>query len=254
MRRVVATALVGLVVLAACGAPPAVSTTTTASASTTLPSTSTTSTSGGSASQTPGDALRDGVLPALAELPYEVRVGPIESIETAEGTWIVSRPPEAIDAYTKECRLGAEIGRYPTDFICTTEYGELLLVRDGVIVRAYPFPGAPPEFLIVTDDTVYCARGSEPRLPDTMVCRIDRASLEALVRVFPGEIDSVVTQPCFYPPERWSVHDRPLAVNMLQVDDQGLRVSDSVVLDAATLEPMGNMLTGRLLNVSVCRP
>ena len=247
-------ALLGLV-LGACGATPQATTTSTSGTTTTVSGTTTvpqTTTPGSGASQSPADAARDGVIPELAALPYEVRVGVIESVDTDEGTWVLSRPTEAIDAYADDCRLGPDGGQYPTGFICTFEYGEVLLVRDGIIVRAYPLPAVPPQFLVVTDDAAYCARSGEPMLPDAMVCRIDRASLDATVRVFPGDPDSVVVQPCFYPPEHWDIDEQPLEVTGLEVDDQGIRVGGSK-LDPMTLEPIVSGSSGRAL-LSACPP
>jgi hypothetical protein len=249
-RLTPAVALLVAVALVGCQNEPIATTTTTATttSTTTIPTPSTTS--GPTASQTPADALRDGVIPELAALPHEIRVGVISSAASDEGTWVLSRPPAEIEPYTDECRLGAETGRYPTDFICTTEYGEVLLIQDGAIRKAFPFPGVPPEFLVLTDDAVYCARGGEPMLPDSMVCRIDRTTLDATVRVFPGEIDSVIAQPCFYPPDHWSIDDHALTVKSLEVDDQGVWV-DGVGgprrLDLMTLEPVGSVRLPDLL-------
>lgn len=167
-----------------------------------------------------------------------MRLDVVASVSVEEGIWVISRPTEEIAAHANDCRLGAESGRYPTDFICTTEYGEVLLLdsQSGAILKAVPLPGIPPEFLLVTEDAVYCARNGEGMLPDSMVCRIDRATLEARVVVFPGAVDSVVVQPCFYPPDAWVLTDRPLAVVTLLIDQDGLSVGGAERLDPATLD------------------
>jgi hypothetical protein len=210
-------------------------------ATTTTPRTTVTTTDPTAASQIPQDALRDGVIPELAALSREIRVDPIASVDTEEGVWVISRPSPDIEPYTEGCRLGADEGRYPTDFICTTEYGEVLLLDpvSGLIERAYPLPGIPPEVLIVGDEAVYCGRNGEGLLPDSMVCRIDRRTLQAVVRVFPGVPDSIVAQPCYYPPENWTIADRPLEVLDLQVSPDGLWAQDEtgrIGLDPVSLE------------------
>jgi hypothetical protein len=70
----------------------------------------------------------------------------------------------------------------------------------------------PPEVLVVGEEAVYCGRNSEGLLPDSMVCRIDRRTLQAAVRVFPGVSDLIVAQPCYHPPDGWTIADRPLEV------------------------------------------
>jgi hypothetical protein len=95
------------------------------------------------------------------------------------------------------------------------------------ILRAYPLPAVPARFLRVTSDAVWCGRPGDTRLsattlPDAMVCRIDRQTLRAEVRVFaPGE-ESEVMQPCFFPPANWTVQRGRLAMTDLAVDGRGL--------------------------------
>jgi hypothetical protein len=250
--------LLVLLALLACQGEPA-STTTTGATATTI---ATTTTGGGDpASQSPDDAARDGVIAELAALPLPLRAEVVDSSETDEGIWALSRPAPGIEPYTDDCRLGADSGRYPTDFICTTEYGEVLLLDSdsGAILRAYPFPGVPPELIVVTETAVYCARNGEGMLPDSMVCRIDRVTLEPTVMVFPGSIDSVVAQPCFYPPDHWSTTQEPLTVSSLHVDADGVwveGVGGAGRLDPVTLEPVGSDTMGipGLAVSGVCAP
>ncbi len=138
-------------------------------------------------SQDAGSAERDGVVPALAELPIALRVEPIESIASKEGRWVLSRPTAATLDLAPGCGLGDPEGVYGRDIICVVEYGEVLLMdADGSeILRAYPLPSLPPQHLVVTDDAVFCGRQGDGGLPDSMLCRIDRATLEWTVRVFP---------------------------------------------------------------------
>lgn len=244
-------ALIALVLVAACGqdvtspstTEPATTTITTTA--TTLPQPTTSSTIDSAdpdlPSQAPEDAQRDGVIADLAALPMSIRVSVVDDSQAAEGLWAISVPlPDVIEPHTEGCRLGSDEGVYPTDFICTAEYGELVLLEtsEGPIVRAVPLPGIPPEILLVSEDAVYCGRSGEGRMPDSMICRVDRSSGEVLVTVFPGVIDSIVDQPCYYPPENWVVAESPLEVLEMTLDSNGLWVREEggwALLDPITL-------------------
>ena len=151
-------------------------------------------------SQTPEDAARDGVVPALARLPVALRVAQATEdfgatrLEAPEGTWMISSPSPAIPNLVRSCLLGNSNGTVGLDVICIFEYGEILLLEPGTgrILRAYPFASIGPQALVITDDAVYCIRQGDGALPDSMLCRIDRSTLEATVRVFPSAIDSAV--------------------------------------------------------------
>jgi hypothetical protein len=192
-------------------------------------------------SQSPEDAARDGVVPAVAVLPFSVRVDVIEAVPAAEGVWAISRLTAAASELAEGCRLGPEEGKYPTDFICTIEYGELLLLdaTQSAILRAYPLPGVPAELIEVGTDAVYCGRNGVLPLPDSMVCRVDRATLEGAVRVYPPGIDSVIVQPCFYPPNTWTLDAEPLEVLEIRAGEASVavRAADGswTTLDPATL-------------------
>jgi hypothetical protein len=69
-----------------------------------------------------------------------------------------------------------------------TEYGELLLLTSdrSRILRAYPFRGLLPQWLMVTPKAVYCGRQGDGGLPNSMVCRVDRSTGALIVVVFPG--------------------------------------------------------------------
>jgi hypothetical protein len=193
-------------------------------------------------SQSPEDALRDGVVAALAALPMSVRVGIVAEAAAAEGVWAISRMPAAADAHGDGCRIGAPDGKYPSDFICSTEYGEVLLLDEtkSRILRAYPLPGVPAEHLVVTTAAVYCGRDGVLPLPDPMLCRIDRTTLAETVRVYQPGLDSVVVQPCFFPPPSWSVIKEPLEVTALIAADTGLYAEAGdgswTLLDGTTLQ------------------
>ena len=181
-------------------------------------------------SQSAGDARRDGVVAALAALPFSARVGIVTAVTAPEGVWAISRPTAAAKKYASGCRLGPETGKYPTDTICTTEYGEVLLLNSQKtqILRAYPLAAVPPAYLVLTPDAVYCGRQgdttmSETTLPDSMVCRIDRHTLAARVHVFAApEGESEILQPCYFPPKNWTVTTGALRMTALRVDSRGL--------------------------------
>ena len=181
-------------------------------------------------SQSASDARRDGVVVALAALPFSARVGIVKAVVAPEGVWVISRPTAAAKAYAKGCRLGPETGKYPTDTICTTEYGEVLLLnaQRTAILHAFPLAAVPPAFLVLTTDAVYCGRQgdatlSETTLPDSMVCRIDRHTLAARVHVFAApEGESEILQPCYFPPKNWTVTVGAIRMTALRADSRGL--------------------------------
>lgn len=195
------------------------------------------------ASQSPEDAARDGVVPAFAALPLNIRMSAQSSVVAPEGVWVASRPTAQANEGAVGCRIGPEEGQTPADWICTSEYGEILLLDAAQtrILRAYPLAGVPPQFLQMTDAALYCGRpGDGGLLPDSMVCRIDRHTLAGTIRIFPGQPDSVVIQPCFTPPASWTIADTYLPVTDLAADRTGVRVKGAdgqwVNLDPLTLE------------------
>lgn len=141
-------------------------------------------------SQSAGDAARDGIVPALAELSVADRVSVVVSDSTPEGVWAISEIPGTTDAL--DCVIGDREGVYGTDFICVSEYREVLLLTKNLsrIIRAYPLPGQPARLLLVTDEAVYCSRQGDGGLPDSMLCRIDRQDLNITGRIFPYNDDS----------------------------------------------------------------
>jgi hypothetical protein len=175
-------------------------------------------------SQSKADARRDGVVAEVAELPLRLRVEIISEVAADEGVWAITHLADEADQLADGCRLGPGTGKYPTDFICTYEYGEVLLLdtERKSILRAYPLPGVPPEFITVTDDAVYCGRTGALPLNDSMVCRIDRSALTETVKVYQPGLDSVIVQPCFFPPASWSVAEELLEMTDLVATTNGV--------------------------------
>lgn len=156
-----------------------------------------------SPSQSPDAAQRDGVVPDLARLPLDIRSERLVEVDAAEGTWVLSRASrELIDMSADDgCGFGDLAGTYPTDVICTAEYGEILLVDDTEqIVRAYPMPGAIPSWIHLTPTAVFAGRVGDGGLPDSTIVRIDRATLQAAVLVVPADSETGME----WPP-RWNV-------------------------------------------------
>ncbi len=140
-------------------------------------------------SQTPAAARRDGVVPALAELPFALRVRPLVEVPAEEGTWILAAPTEAVElaASAEGCRFGDTDAADSEEVICVSEYGEALLVDGaGAIVKAYPMPAAPPDWIALGPGAVYAGRIGDGGLPDSTLVRIDRGTLEAVVLVIPN--------------------------------------------------------------------
>lgn len=146
------------------------------------------------ASQSTADARAYGIEAAVAALPIGVRVQPLDpafwpvattQASTPEGLWMVSRA-ERSPNYDDAAHPGL-----------LTEYGELLLLTPdrSRILRAYPFRGVPPQWLLVTPQAVYCGRQGDGGLPDSMVCRVDRSTGALGVAVFPNTVDSAFSDP-----------------------------------------------------------
>ena len=201
-------------------------------------------------SQTPEDAARDGVVPALAALPVDLRVAQVPEvfgvtrIETPEGTWTISSPKPEIPNLIRSCLLGNSNGTFGLDVICISEYAEILLLEPGTdrILRAYPFASIGPQALELTDDAVYCIRQGDGALPDSMLCRIDRTALDATVRVFPSTIDSAVGPGSgHHIPSTWII-DEPTNLALWQrliISDGLVRISGlagMAKIDPLTLE------------------
>ena len=174
----------------------------------------------GRASQSAADAKRDGVVPEVAALSYRDRVDASSRVRVDDETWVVSRPTRR-----GQVRIGCEgerEGDYGIDWVCGTEYGELLKVDGKRIVHAYPFPSLPPQHIAITDEAVFCGRQGDGGLPDSMVCRVDLGTLERIVRIFPSEIDSGWVDTDREPPDGWTVDDEQLEIRKLVMDDAGI--------------------------------
>ena len=140
------------------------------------------------ASQSPDDASRDQVVPAVAALALQDRAVPLTWFEAGEGTWAITQMPEpAADTGSFDCTIGDPEGIWGEDHICSAEYGEVLLVDDaGIVIRSYPLL-TTPSWITATDDAVFAGRIGDGGSPDSTIIRIDRSTLESEVLVFPAE-------------------------------------------------------------------
>jgi len=148
-------------------------------------------------SQTSADAERDGVVPAVAQLPLGDRASPTTWADAADGTWALTQMPEGDGAPgDADGCLGDRTGRYGVAYVCADEYGEVVLVdpASGALLRSYPLPGMVPTWMLITPDAVYAGRQGDGGLPDSAIIRIDRSSLEAEVAVLPID-DGTVRDP-----------------------------------------------------------
>lgn len=144
-------------------------------------------------SQPAADAARDGVVAAVAELPTSSRIGVEAELPASNGgRWVLSRlPAGTVDRFatTSSGRLGD-----PSTGPAAGDYGEVLLLdADGAIVKAWPMPGAPPNWLAAGTDRIYAGHDGDGGLPDSTLARIDPATLGATVIVVPAKIDGTAT-------------------------------------------------------------
>jgi len=146
------------------------------------------------ASQSTADARAYGIDPAVAALPIGVRVfqpdpasWPVATTQasTPEGLWLVSRAQDS-PRYDYAAHSGL-LGDYGEELLLTPDRSRIL--------RAYPFRAVPPQWLLVTQDAIYCGRQGDGGLPDSMVCRVDRSTGALIVVVFPNTVDSAFSDP-----------------------------------------------------------
>jgi hypothetical protein len=188
-------------------------------------------------SQTADDAARDGVVPAVAALPFRARVAIVTSEVTPEGVWALSRMP--LESGDPASGGVGTPGAYGRTFVSAAEYGEVLLLDPtrSRILRAFPLPGLPPQRLLVTDAAVYCERQGDGALPDSMLCRIDRQTLSWKARIFPSTLDSG-----FAPPSP----DRFLPANWLISAPLGVAVFQTLQFQGGELLVAGDRASGRI--------
>ncbi len=192
----------------------------------------------GPPSQSPEDAMRDSVVAEVAQLSLAARSGELLQVESELGTWAISRlsrPVEEASYIDDGCGLGRlPDGAYPTEIICTSEYGELLLLDDdGSIIKAFPMPGARPTWLAVANGTTFVGREGDGGLPDSVLGVISHETLEGTFLWFPAEIDGWVT-----PTPGWYLVDTDTAAlyTTIFVDGTGVETA-SWTRDDLSIDP-----------------
>ena len=142
-------------------------------------------------SQTEGDARRDGVVAAVAELPISVRVERVVEVSAEEGLWVLSRLTDVAMDSASGGVFGEIDGEYLEEFVYAYGYGEVLLVSEGGgIIRAYPMPATNPDWILLTPAAVYAGHIGDGAPADSTLVRINRTSLEAEVVLIPAPLDS----------------------------------------------------------------
>ncbi len=141
--------------------------------------------------QSAEDAARDGVVPEVAALPADRRINVVEGrggqtvVDAPEGRWLLSELDPSVSP--SGCIVGDQDGQYGSDFVCTFDYREIVLLgNDSSILKAYPMPSLVIQELFVTDEAIYCRRLGDGGYPDSILCRIDRQTGEMIVRVLPN--------------------------------------------------------------------
>lgn len=210
------------------------------------------------ASQSEADAARDGVIPILAWLSVSKRVKPIDPlydgistrIATPEGIWLISRPDIIGLTNSDISCLNRKVSPTNPYQVCNG-YSEILLMTPDLtrILRAYPIPFLPAQWLYLTADGVYCGRQGDGALPDSMACRIDRKTMTLTARVFPSdavEVDAQTTIGDFNGwPGTWKL-DQPTDLtgfDQAKLENGTLQILDiegkpTIKLNPKTLEPL----------------
>lgn len=137
-------------------------------------------------SQSPEDAERDHVVPALAALPLAQRAEAQRWFVTGEGTWALATGVAPAGGEGDACAIGDPAGTRGVDWICPSDYGEILLVdHEGRVLHAYPMPGVKPTWFWATEEAIYAGRTGDGAAPTSTLVRIDRTTYESQVLVFP---------------------------------------------------------------------
>jgi hypothetical protein len=152
--------------------------------------------------QPSAEASRDGVPPSVAVLLPSARIhqvprgpGGYTRVTTYDGIWMISRPEGAPEGYAEVLHLDGS-GQH--------------------ILKAYPFPELAPQWLLPSQNAIYCGRHGTAAAPDAMVCRIDRTSAELRVRVSADLTeDTTVTEDAVAGrPGRWVIDDRNFTADL----------------------------------------
>lgn len=181
--------------------------------------------------------------PLIKALPLAARVQPATTVTDAartevvapEGIWMITRPQAATD---------------DPNWAVIHEYGELMLLAAdrSRILASYPFEGVPPEWILLTGAAVYCGRGGDGGLPDSMVARLSRSQDDLQVRFSAPTTDggtAVRPESLDARPGNWLVepgltsHADPPTIRNGELVFKAAQGAPRLVLDAATLAVRG---------------
>ncbi len=131
------------------------------------------------ASQTPEDAARDFIVPAVAALTNEERASAFSDVvpdRVLDAEWRLSSFNGLVDPIQ-----GDESGVNGRDFVFMTTMEEILLVEDEQIQRAYPFYGLSLTSLHLDPTALWAFGAADGANPFHSFVRIDRSTLDATV-------------------------------------------------------------------------
>jgi hypothetical protein len=146
-------------------------------------------------SQTQEEAVRDGVYPQVAALPWKQRIGAkvLKVTNSTVGgralTWKLVRPDlSSVTGFGKDgCLTPVDEARsYP---VCQNgQYTELLAFQWGTkrIVRAYPL-AEKMTWITGAAGNLYCGKDGKEPLQNSALCRVDLNTLELTGTVFDCE-------------------------------------------------------------------
>lgn len=148
-------------------------------------------------SQSAADAARDHVSPTIAALPVDARVDVQAETQLADGRrLVVSQLPEPTRRLFPQtgCLMGPS-GTPGIDYLCATEWAEVLLMDGDRIERAWPMPTVPPRWAYVDGPVVYLGAVGDGALPASTAVRIDLRAGDAQVIVDRNDQPDPVTLP-----------------------------------------------------------
>lgn len=142
------------------------------------------------AAQTESDAARDMVHPAVGQLSFGERVESIASVNAGGKRWVLSEFPIATrNQMVDDGIAGPDLDPFG---------GEVLLVEDELIIKAFPLNEFPPTFLEADGIMVFAGRDGDGSYPDSALIGINSLTLDS-VRVVMVSTDGSTSG--FYGPQ-----------------------------------------------------
>jgi len=189
----------------------------------------------GEVSQTPADAERDGVHPAIAELNFDSRVEVRGEVSVGGKRWVLS----ALSGSTRSTLIDFWEGNPPPFDLA---YGELLQIDDETIVRAVPMYGLPASWIASRDGVIYAGRIGDGGAPDSSLVRVDSATGDADFYVLPISYTARVTS--YYQGSNWQIVSESAKAPIFQAisamldgDPAGYAAVESARRDLVPVDP-----------------